>query len=157
MKLRFLTLFVIAFAMFACKNDKAPATDPGHNHGSTASADEPALFNDVMKIHDEVMPKMKDIEDLKVILRMKIDSLEQNVPNSKHRADFKFALIELNRADDMMTDWMHDFKEKYDTIKDEAGKKAYLELEKVKIEHVRNQMNSGLKIASQTIAHTPMD
>lgn len=157
MSFKFIVLLLVFSTLFACKNDNPANGDALHEHNSKNSSNQPAIFDEVMKIHDEVMPKMSEIEDLKVILRMKIDSLEQNNPGAKHRSDFKFALAELNRADDMMTDWMHDFKENYDTIKDDSGKKAFLEVEKVKIELVRNKMNTGIKIAGQTIANTPMD
>lgn len=158
----FILLCFVSFAM-SCKQESKTAEQnnaSGSDHEHLASGmdnSQPPLFNDIMKVHDEVMPKMKDIEDLKENLRMKIDTLELNVPNAKYTKDYKYALAELNRADDMMTDWMHNFKDGYDSVQAAAGKNEFLEMERAKIESVKIKMETAIKIASQTLQNTPME
>ena len=162
MRLYFFLFVLFAVAVSGCKNEPAnTSTDATteHMHEHTASGvdnSQPPLFNEIMKVHDEVMPKMKDIEELKENLRMKIDTIDLNMPSSKYRKDFKYALAELNRADDMMTDWMHNFKDGYDSIQSAEGKNDFLEMERAKIEQVKIKMETSIKIASQTLQNTPM-
>lgn len=162
MYFRTIIVLVMSVLLWNCKNDKAgneAATDSHMHDHSMVGGDnnvQPPLFNEIMAVHDEIMPRMKDIEDLKAQLRLKIDSIEVNMPDSKYKADFRFALAELNRADDMMTDWMHHFKESYDTISAPAGKNDFLEYERAKIEQIKGKMETSIKIASQTLATTPL-
>jgi len=161
MHFRIIIVLVMSVLLWNCKNDKAGSDasteDHMHDHSMVSGENvQPPLFNEIMAVHDEVMPRMKDIEDLKEQLRLKIDSIEVNMPDSKYKADFRFALAELNRSDDMMTDWMHHFKESYDTISSPAGKNDFLEFERAKIEQIKGKMETSIKIASQTLANTPM-
>lgn len=66
------------------------------------------LYDEVMLIHDDVMPKMGDIHKTKKQLKAQLSSQIESVDTS--RAQVLMAIKKLEVADDMMMDWMGDFK-----------------------------------------------
>jgi len=147
--------------MISCKKDSKANEHEGHDmsgteHVSTIDSTQPPLFNEIMAIHDQIMPKMNDIETLKQEIRMRMDSIDAINSDSEYRKQFRHALAELNRADNMMSDWMSKFKENYDTIKVDAAKNNFLESERAKIEGVKITMNESINVAKLTIANTPV-
>jgi len=148
-------------SLISCKKDaKSPEHEnhdhTGANHVSTIDSTQPPLFNEIMTVHDEIMPKMNNIETLKQDIRMKMDSIDAFNGNAENRKQFRHALAELNRADNMMSDWMSFFKENYDTIKSDDIKKQFLESERAKIEGVKMTMNESIKVAQMTLQNTPI-
>lgn len=123
---------------------------------STIDSTQPALFNEIMAVHDEIMPQMNEIETLKQDIRMRMDSIDAQNDKAEFRSQFRHALAELNRADNMMSDWMNNFKENYDTIKLESIKNSFLEAERAKIEGVKMTMDESIKVARLTISNTPV-
>lgn len=91
------------------------------------------LYNEVMKIHDDVMPKMQDISKLRRELRKRIPVVQDS---SVVYSD----ILYLNKADDAMMDWMAKFSEEYMTIQKKEDKISFLKKEKQAIEHVRDIM-----------------
>lgn len=91
------------------------------------------LYNEVMKIHDDVMPKMQDISKLRRELRKRIPVVQDS---SVVYSD----ILYLNKADDAMMDWMAKFSEEYMTIQKKEDKISFLNKEKQAIEHVRDIM-----------------
>lgn len=147
--------------MVSCKKDSKANEHAGHDmsgseHVSTIDSTQPPLFNEIMAVHDEIMPKMNDIETLKQEIRMRMDSIDAMNSDSKYREQFRHALAELNRADNMMSDWMSNFKENYDTIKADLDKNSFLEGERAKIEGVKITMNESINVAKLTVANTPV-
>ncbi|HZY82033.1 MAG TPA: hypothetical protein VFE50_21060 [Cyclobacteriaceae bacterium] len=95
------------------------------------------LYNQVMDIHDEVMPKMEELYNKKKELQAKLkeDSTVAGV-NEK--------IAEIDAADKLMMDWMHSFNPpEKGADKDQA--KAYLEGELVKVKAVREAILTALK------------
>ena len=90
------------------------------------------LHDEVMLIHDEVMPKMRDIYQL----RRQLKKEEEN-------QELKDLITNLERADDAMMDWMA----QYDIPKITEDYEVYLSKQKVLIEVVRNDMLSSIKNA----------
>lgn len=98
------------------------------------------LYDEVIAIHDEVMPKISDISKL----RRKVRKLDNQNPSS-------LAIIkQLEDADDGMMNWMSDFQV-YKTYADSSkeSKMRYLEIEKKKIQEVSDQMYSSIKTAKE--------
>jgi hypothetical protein len=96
------------------------------------------LYDKVMEVHDEVMPKMSDINKLKKRIR----KLETDDPAA-------LALLkDLDDADEGMMSWMADFQ-KYKTLKDSSktAKLAYLNSEKVRIQNVSDKMKQSISAA----------
>lgn len=99
-----------------------------------------SLETEVMAIHDEVMPKMDDIMNLKSQLSKKIQSIDsmQNVGISSNTlAEQRIQAVDLNQklneSDKLMMDWMHAYKgDSAKKLKSEEAI-AYFEKEREKI------------------------
>lgn len=157
------SIFFLAFIslVISCKSDPNSSGNDGHDHShgahvSTIDSTQPPLFNEIMAIHDEIMPRMSEIETLKQNIRMKMDSIDALNGNEEYRKQFRHAMAELNRADNMMSDWMFNFKDSYDTIHTESLKKSFLEAERAKIEGVKMTMNESIQVAQLTLKNTPI-
>lgn len=125
--LRTLTILTIVIFIFACKNK--------------ISTPESRLYDHVMAVHDEVMPKMSDIYKARKKLK-KID-----IPDLESR---KNELIqELEMADEAMMEWMRQFDKPTSENIDENM--AYLQDEKIKIEQVSVQMLKAIEQANTFI------
>ena len=94
----------------------------------------------VMEIHDDVMPKMKDMYRLKKGLKNKIKEglSDDQIAQVIHLRE------SIEKADDAMMDWMAGYDKPSEGA---AGAMEYLEREKVKIEKVREEMLSAIENA----------
>lgn len=111
--------------------------------GQNRSTEEEMLYKEVMAIHDDVMPKMRDINEAKKALRKLSDE-----ENSTSEVD---SLIKkLDDADEAMMSWMHDFKPK--KSEDKEVNMTYLSEEKLKISDVREVMLEAIAAAESYIS-----
>ena len=99
--------------------------------------DNQALYDEVMKVHDEVMPKMDDIYKLK-------QELKKQISDSANLADEKRKMIEatilkLDSASESMMVWMRNFNPLPDSLGEEKAR-AYLEDQQAKIKSVKEEM-----------------
>lgn len=97
------------------------------------------LYDEVMAIHDQVMPEMTTIHNLKKDLK----AIEK--PETK---DIILQQVkELNDADEAMMTWMAAFK----VPEDKTQEDAYLLLEKEKIKQVSDLMYASMDRAKKLI------
>ena len=102
------------------------------------------MHDSVMIIHDEVMPKMKDIYRLRKKLKKK--GAQTNSPSETLEIN---NLIEaLEEADNSMMDWMAYYDEPDEGAE---GAMEYLSEEKSKIEKVENDMLSAIENAKKVL------
>lgn len=94
-------------------------------------------YNSVMEVHDEVMPKISDIQKLKKQLK-KVEKQPELVAELKTR---------LEAADDGMMEWMKDFK--LDKKAPVETQLAYLSEEQIKINKVSFDMKDSIKKATE--------
>lgn len=131
-----------------CNSEKQQSTDiatdhHGHDHG--AHGGDPRIA-EVMAIHDSIMPSVSKIMDLKQQITADLkttDSLLALKPTGdlKKRKEDAFALhIQLDKADQGMMNWMHQYKADTLTKLDEQAATAYIADQKTKIEAVKDQM-----------------
>jgi hypothetical protein len=113
-----------------------------HQDGSMTDGNpNQALYDKVMDIHDEVMPKMEDIYRLKKELQEKIDgTADMPLDRKKELEDI---ISDLDSADHLMMDWMHHFNPLPDSVDQEAARE-YLETEMEKVMKVRELTNEAL-------------
>lgn len=134
MKQRLLTV-LFSFLLIACGRPS------GENQSGSSDADSTdankVLYDQVMEIHDEVMPKMEDIETLKRKLKDQIAASPDMVVEQRKKLEKRIA--NLDSVGNMMMDWMHQWSPVADSLDAEAAR-DYLESEMEKIKRVREAM-----------------
>ena len=102
---------------------------------------EKSLYDQVMDIHDEVMPKMDDIYKMRKSLK---DSIA-NTPDmpEETRQQFTQTILQLDSAGNSMMVWMREFNPP--DQKDEKAFKQYMESELVKVKKMREDVMRALK------------
>ncbi|MEN1786129.1 MAG: hypothetical protein AAGF77_13470 [Bacteroidota bacterium] len=127
----------LGFFIVACKQEKK------ENEG-------PSQMEEVMAIHDEVMPKMGHIGELIATLRPKIDTTATGKAYEK-------AMIDLQKANKTMMTWMKGFGDRFDSseILEEKElspeKQVRLNEEEVKVKALRDQINTSITNAEQLL------
>lgn len=110
----------------------------------------PSKMEEVMAIHDEVMPKMGTISNLIADLKPKVDSTEPG-------KEYLKAIRDLQGAHKSMMNWMQDFGERFDyeeIIKGKelnAEKKEWLREEEVKVKELREEINTSIANAERVL------
>jgi len=102
-------------------------------------------MENVIAIHDEVMPKMSTINTLVSKLKIVPDSLQ----NETHRS----AISELETSHNSMMDWMKVFSTRFNSDEVLRGKELseekqqWLDEEEVKVNVLKKQINESIKRA----------
>lgn len=122
--------FVLLAVLFAQCKDKTPQ-----------EIELDKLFDEVMTIHDDVMPKTAVIHRLKKKLK--------NQTNEDNLAPVTMAIKQLDNADEGMMEWMADFKKPKGKSFEDA--KTYLNSEKDKITVVKKDILSAIAVAEELI------
>lgn len=103
----------------------------------------PSQMEQVMAIHDEVMPKMSTLGKLVGELNTKIDTTESGLK-------YEAAMKDLQAAHNSMMDWMKGFGDRFDSDEILNGKalsdekQKWLDLEEVKVKDLKEQINSSI-------------
>ncbi len=112
--------------------------------------------DEVMAIHDEVMPKMQDIMNLKKKLSAKLlelDSLQQEGVSSNTLAEQRVKALDLSRdltmADSLMMDWMYQYRGDSAKALPAGDALGYFRLEKDKILGVQKRTNQSVEAARE--------
>ena len=124
-------LCLLASMMFTCSDKKSESKQ------DELSVQE--LRVEVMRVHDEVMPLMSEIERL-------TDKLESIEASSIDSLEKEIMIKDLAEASDAMWDWMHKYE---DASKEETEeeKRMHYQDELQKIERVAIQMKSSIENA----------
>ena len=152
---KILSLLIIVIVLAGCEQKKAP-----HQHETATVADtslaSARLYNEVMAVHNEVMPRMDEIMNDKAEAKKalaRLDSIARANPKAPHLAQKKqldSLLLDLDRADEAMMDWMNQFDSKM-AGKTEAEKIAYLQEQKVKVAEMKKTMLGSLEKAGKIL------
>lgn len=106
----------------------------------------PSQMDAVMKIHDEVMPKMGKLSSL-------MGDLDAKMKTEETTAEYSKAKVELQNAHDTMMDWMMNFGERFDSDEIMNGKalteekQKWLDEEEAKVKALKKQINSSIEQA----------
>jgi hypothetical protein len=112
--------------------------------------DEPSRMEQVMDIHNEVMPKMGTLGKLVGQLKPMADSLGAESIEAK-------AMKDLQLANKSMMDWMQGFGNRFDSDEIMNGKELskekelWLKEEKEKVKKVRADINSSIERAEEIL------
>jgi hypothetical protein len=118
-----------------------------HEHSPEAVVHEggnQALYNEVMKVHDEVMPKMNDIYKLREQLKKRLADTPDMIADKKK--EMESTILKLDAASDEMMVWMRNFNPIPDSL-GEANAREYLQEEKVKVNKVKADMLKAIEDA----------
>ena len=113
------------------------------------------LDSEILDIHDEVMPKLEDLNHYAEEIRGRIarlDSLQQEGVSSNTIAEQRLKasdlLARLQAADSLMWDWMRGYEaDSAKALADENEVLKYFEGEKKKILEVKEQTESSIREA----------
>lgn len=105
-----------------------------------------ALYDQVMEIHDELMPKMEEIYTLKKELQEEIAKTPEIIAEKKQ--ELEKTILYLDSANNAMMDWMHKFNPLPDSVDQEAARE-YLETEMEKIRKVKDIMAEAIEKAEE--------
>lgn len=114
-------------------------------------ASEPSRMEAILAVHDEVMPKMRDIGKLVARLKPLADSTETGLP-------YLAAMKDLQAAHQSMMDWMKGFGDRFDPAEIKQGKelsdqkKEWLREEEVKVRAMRDQVLQSIEAAEALLA-----
>jgi hypothetical protein len=104
----------------------------GNSMDTTDGSGNQVLYNQVMDIHDEVMPKTEHLYNLSKELKAKM--AEAKTDEEKQQLQVRIAY--LDSVNNMMMDWMHEFRPPSDTTDAEVAR-AYYETHLEKVKKVR--------------------
>lgn len=107
------------------------------------------LYNEVMQIHDDVMPEISTINSYQQRIKKIIEGLGEMDSEPINRGIS--ILNKLNEAENAMWDWMHRFGDEYESLSQEEQKIIFLESEKIKISEVSLLMRSSIAEAKNYV------
>lgn len=135
----------LVLSFWSCKNVKEDASAPEQASVAVEELSPNfALHEEVMKIHDEVMPKLDNIYRKKEELKTMITS---DMPDDRKK-QIEATIAKLDSASDGMFAWMN----KYNPIPDSLGEekaRVYLENEMENIKRVRADILQALEEAEK--------
>ena len=136
-------LLVMLVMIWSCGQK---SSDDHHDHEGHEMEEggNQALYDEVMKVHDEVMPKMNDIYKLKGQLKERIDNTPGLADDKKK--EIESIIVRLDSASEGMMVWMRKFNPLPDSLGEEQAKE-YLEGEMEKIKKVREDVRKALEDA----------
>ncbi len=142
--LLFLSAFLI---LISCGKTSDHAGHAESEDGNTGDANR-ALYDQVMDIHDEVMPKLEDIYKMKQELLEKI----ANTPGmaEEKKKELERIISNLDSTNNAMMDWMHNFNPLPDSV-DQEKAREYLENEMERIKIVRDRTKEALERAKANV------
>uniref|UniRef100_UPI00404972BB hypothetical protein n=1 Tax=Fulvivirga sp. TaxID=1931237 RepID=UPI00404972BB len=108
---------------------------------------EKALYDDVMDVHDEMMPKMENMMSMKGKLKEKVDLLKEEAAQSELVNELENTIQSLETADEAMMNWMRQFDPETDSLSHEEIVEYYT-LQKKKMDSVKVIMVEAIENAS---------
>lgn len=110
------------------------------------------LRDEVIAIHDEVMPLMGELRSLKKELKIKADGLveQDSLENAEKIHELRNIESQLEYAFEGMFIWMRQYKEPEESL-DKNDAKAYLTEQKVLVEKVNKDIKQALKAAKKEL------
>jgi hypothetical protein len=135
-----LIINALAVAAFLC----AAACQQKHDHHEVENSPNQALYDEVMGIHDEVMPKMNDLHKAKTALRTR---MELPGTSDEEKQTIITRIARIDSASEGMMVWMRQFDPLPDSL-GEDNARAYLEQELVKVKKVRRDILQALETSS---------
>jgi hypothetical protein len=141
-KISFVVVVGIMSILWSCGQKTHDHEHP--QHGGGQSGGNQALYDEVMKVHDEVMPKMNDIYKLSEQLKKRLADAPDMVAEKKQETES--TILQLDAASEEMMVWMRNFNPIPDSLGEDKAR-DYLEKEKVKVNQVKADMLKAIEQA----------
>jgi hypothetical protein len=144
--------FASLVVLWSCGQKSHDHDHEGHDHDHdeagqpVESEGNQALYDKVMDVHDEVMPKMDDMYKLKKELEEKIASTPGMVEEKKK--EIETTIVKLDSASEGMMVWMREFNPIPDSLGEEKARE-YLENEMEKVKKVREDILEAIEKAKK--------
>ena len=136
------SVFTILFIALLLVNNGCQTRSDDHQHHDIEDAGpNQKLYDEVMEIHDEVMPKMNDLHKTKTSLKTRLEL--PGLP-AQDRKEIEIKIARLDSASEGMMIWMRQFNPPADSLGEEKAR-AYLESELVKVKEVREDILEALE------------
>ena len=126
----------------ACQNNLNQKEESSQKPAHDSLSAQEIVYNEVMEIHDEVMPAMSDIMSLNRQLKIVGDSSARDTETINNLS------ARLENASEGMMNWMRNFNPKLETATSEETLN-YLEEEKQKIKAVKVEMDQAIEAAEE--------
>ena len=139
MKLLFPAL--IFGCLFLSCQSKSDDQHHDHAHDTPPQGGNQELYDKVMAVHDEVMPKMNDLHKAKTSLQTRLKL--PGVPDGE-RKEIQLQIARIDSASEAMMVWMRQFQPPADSTGEEKARK-YLENELIKVRKVKEDILSALE------------
>jgi len=136
-------LLLLCAALSSCGQRSSDHTEVHDNDGTAVEGNQ-ALYEKVMDVHDEVMPKMDELYTSKERLQDLIAESPE-LPAEKMLA-IQSTIVELDSASESMMIWMRQFDPLPDSVGEDLARE-YLENEMEKIQKVRSRIYEALEHA----------
>jgi hypothetical protein len=149
---KFLLSIIVISGLVACQNNS------GHNHEHAEEAPKThadSLYQEIMDLHDAVMPKMGKVRGSRDQAQQLLDSIHKlpakvQAGTASYQLQLEGLSTELNNADVVMDNWMMQFN--MDTLANDYDKRVeYLNSEKLKVLKVKEAVLSGLAKADSLL------
>ena len=134
-----LILLALVFSLSGCQQQSSSEK----SNSSPNAGENQELYEEVMAIHDEVMPRMDEMYKLKRKLK---DHLSQTTISADKQKEIAAAIKQLDIASEGMMEWMRAFNPIPDSAGQEEGR-TYLLAEKEKIQQVKEEMLQSIETA----------
>lgn len=138
--MKLICTFLCGVALLACSRQ---GDRPNWRTGDDSEANK-ALYNEAMRIHDAVMPRMDEVYRLKTSLKARLDTLKDLTDADK--AGLIDAMAQLDSADQTMRRWMRDFEIPADSVDSETVR-AYMELQIERVKEVQSAITESIEAA----------
>ena len=132
-----LSLILILLFSLSCKQEKK-------------AEEGPTQMEEVMMVHDEVMPKMGTLSKLVAELKAKVDTTSTGM-------EYETAMKDLQNSNKLMMDWMMGFGDRFDSDEILNGKELtaqkleWLDEEQKKVNALKEQINSSIERAEKLL------
>jgi len=132
-----LCLIMILLFSLSCKQEKK-------------AEEGPTQMEEVMMVHDEVMPKMGTISKLVAELKAKVDTTSTGM-------EYETAMKDLQNSNKLMMDWMMGFGDRFDSDEILNGKELtaqkleWLDEEQEKVNALKEEINSSIERAEKLL------
>jgi hypothetical protein len=131
----------------SCRSGSMGEPQSGPNNYRPVPANrEDSLLKEVLDVHDYAMARMMKLSRYKTRAQQEYDSLLRAGSKGQMARGWKQAEEQLSRAEQLMQDWMAQFK--LDSMQNDPEKRViYLEGEKRKVQAMKEAIDASLSLA----------